>query len=403
MLNKISRGERYNLSAHVLTVVGRFKLDGMVSANFLEDFLLVHDRFQHPDCVFGDDVSLYKITPTHLIFVQCRGNSSVWDVKAFPFSRLGQHKGAGKVITVPRESILRLVEESGYANSYRERFIFIGMTLRCGSTLLCQIFQETDKCITYSEPGVVNDLHQFGNDLFSESDAQDTAKYIRSSFMLLCKPVKDWEVVAHAVKFHPVATCFIRYLQGLFPDSSAIFTYRDVQSVFSSYLTVVRLFPLALVAGLMNLWSFDANYNFLVVNGVRPPNKQDYYTHLKQMITKVESFIFIDVCLAVAEYLKAREGKFPIAGVRYEDLVAEPETTLTKIFEHCRLPLELVAKALPAMQRDSQKGSPVDQQRLSKHRRPYKMSEEHRKDLKNLCQETNVPDLLNNEVLAGTL
>ncbi len=113
MLNKISRGERYDLSAHVLSVVGCFKLDGMASANFLEDFLLVHDRFQHPDCVFSDDVSLNKITPTHLIFVQCPGSLFVWDVKTFPFSRLGQHKGAEKVITVPRELILRWLRKVG--------------------------------------------------------------------------------------------------------------------------------------------------------------------------------------------------------------------------------------------------------------------------------------------------
>ncbi len=407
MMKTTSQPGHYEHSAHILTVLARCKLDGVASANFLEDFILVHNCFTHPACVFEDDVSLYKLTPTHLIFVQCPGKPAVWDVKAFPFSRIGQHKRAKRVIVIPRKSIVRLLEETGYADSYKENLVFLGMTLRCGSTLLCQIFQETQRCATYSEPGIAHDLHAFGNQLESTNDeSEDTKKYIKYSFMLLCKPVKGRNVVAHVLKFQPTCTSFIQYLQVLFPDSCALFGYRDVRSSFRSYLKIVLSLPITVITVILSLVSYKAYYNFLISNGHRPPGKQGYYASLQKLMTQADSLIFLEFCLPVADYLKAREQGCPIAGVRYEDLVAEPEATLGKVFQHCGIPLELVANALPAMERDSQKGSPFDQQRLAKYKNahvPHELSEKHQQDLEMLCQAINVPNLLINEVLPGTL
>ncbi len=406
-VKKISHEGDYERSAHVLNVVAGLKLDEVSSANFLEDFILVHDCFAHPACVFEDDVSLYKLTPTHLIFVHCPGKPAVWDVKAFPFSRIGQHKRAKKVIIIPKESIVRLLEETGYVDSYKERLIFLGVTLRCGSTLLCQIFQETQRCVTYSEPGIAHDLHAFDGQMQSTNrESEDTKKYIKYSFMLLCKPVEGHDVVAHIMKFQPTCTCFIQYLQVLFPDSCALFGYRDVRSVFRSYLKIVQTLPITVITVILSLVSHKACYNFLISNGHRPPGKQGYFASLLKQLTQRESLIFIECCLPVADYLKAREQGCPIAGVRYEDLVAKPEATVRKVFQHCGIPLEFVARGLPAMERDSQKGSPFDQQRLSKYKNtriPYELSEKHQRDLKMLCQATNIPDLLINEVLPGTL
>ncbi len=407
MLKTIYNGGYYEHSAHVLGVVERFKLDALASANFLEDFILVHDCFAHPACVFEDDVSLYKLTPTQLIFVHCPGKPAVWDVKAFPFSRLGQHKRAKRVIIIQKESIVRLLEETGYADRYKERLIFIGMTLRCGSTLLCQIFQETQKCVTYSEPGIANDLHALGKHIENTNhESEDTKKYIKYSFMLLCKPVKGHDVVAHALKFQPTCTSFIQYLQLLFPDSYALFSYRAVRSAFTSYLKIVPTLPIIIINLALSMVSDEACYNFQVSNGHRPAGKREYFASLQELLTQRESAIFQEFCLPVADYLKAREQGCPIAGVRYEDLIAEPEATLMKVFQHCRIPLELVARGLPAMERDSQKGSPLDQQRLVKYKNahiPQELSEKQQRDLKMLCRAIKIPDLLANEVLPGTL
>ncbi len=403
MLNTISHRENYEHSAHVLNVVTRFKLDSVGSGNFLEDFVLSHDCFTHPARVFEDNVSLYKLTPTHIIFVQCPGKQGVWDVKAFPFSRLGQHKRAKRVIVVPKWSIVRLLEETGYADNYKERLIFLGMTLRCGSTLLCQTFHQTQSCVAYSEPGLVNDLHIV---LSCNSESDDTKKYIKYAFMLLCKPVQDRDTVAHVMKFQPGCSSYIQYVQVLFPDSCALFIYRDIRSSVRSYLKLAPTMPYIVVLGALSLVSYNACYNFLVSNGHRPPGKCEYFASLENLVTQRESVLFIDFVLNIADYLKAREQECPMAGVRYEDLVAEPEAILRKAFRHCGIPLELVARGLPAMERDSQKGSPLERQTLAKHKNsqvPFELSDKHRRDLKTLCQEFNVPDLLVNEILPGTL
>ncbi len=407
MLNTISHGGDYEHSAHVLAVLTRFKLDSVASGNFLEDFILIHDCFAHPARVFEDDVSLYKMTPSHIIFVQCPGKPAAWDVKAFPFSRVGQHKRAERVIVVPKWSIVRLLEETGYANSYKERLIFLGMTARCGSTLLCQIFHETQSCIAYSEPGLPNDLHIFANTMASRNcESENTKKYIKYAFMLLCKPVQDRDTVAHIMKFQPGCSPYIRYLQVLFPDSRALFIYRDVRSAFRSYLKIVPTLPIVVVLAALALVSNKVYDKFLVSNGHRPPGKRDYFASIEKLLTQRESDMFYDFVPPVAEYFKAREQGCPMAGIRYEDLVAEPEAILGKAFRHCGIPLELVARGLPAMGRDSQKGSPLDWQAVAKHknsRLSFELSDKLQRDLKTLCQEFSVPDLLVNEILPGTL
>ncbi len=302
---------------------------------------------------------------------------------------------------------MRLLEKTGYAKSYQERFFFLGITARCGSTLLCQIFQETQACIAYAEPGIAHDLHIFTNKMeSSDLESKDTKNYIKYSFMLLCKPVKGRNIVAHVMKFQPACSSFIQYLHGLFPDSRALFSYRHMRGFFGSYLKIATVLPIFVVIATLRAVNYKAYYNFLVSNGHRPPGKREYFASLQKLLTQRESEIFLDFCIAVADYLKAREQGCPIAGVRYEDLVAEPRTTLVKVFQHCHIPLELVARGLSAMERDSHKGSPLDQQNLVKHKNAwlhYQLSEDHQQDLKTLCQAINVPDLLHSEVLPGTL
>ncbi len=275
--------------------------------------------------------------------------------------------------------------------------------MRCGSTLLCQTFHQTHSCVAYSEPGLLNDLHIV---LSSNRESEDTKKYIKYAFMLLCKPVKDRGTVAHVMKFQSGCSSYIQYLQVLFPDSRALFIYRDIRSSVRSYFKLAPTRPYLVVIGALSLVSYNACYNFLVSNGHRPPGKREYFASLEKLVTQTESVLFVDLILIIADYLKARDQGCPMAGIRYEDLVAEPEAILRKIFRHCGIPLELVARALPAMERDSQEGSPLDQQTLAKHKHSqlsFELSEKHQSDLKKLCQEFNVPDLLVNEILPGTL
>jgi Sulfotransferase family len=63
-------------------------------------------------------------------------------------------------------------------------------------------------------------------------------------------------------------------------------------------------------------------------------------------------------CVLMKLYLELRQSDdIEVVGVRYEDLVGDPEESIRRIIEYCHLPLELVTPGLDGLKVDSQRNS----------------------------------------------
>ena len=152
-----NRPDAYANSAHVMTIWWRHKLSCVVLPNSLMDFITVHERFDQPDVVLEDNVTLYAITSSQAVFVETEKEVDAANSEFSSFMKIAQFVYAKKVIVLPIPVFHHLADQLG---DPRGKLVFVGNTGRCGSTLLCQIYEETGRCVAFAEPDVINTLSQ---------------------------------------------------------------------------------------------------------------------------------------------------------------------------------------------------------------------------------------------------
>ncbi len=389
----------YERSAHVLGICARWKLDLITSPNLLEDFILCHHGFVHPDWIFREDVSLYQVTSSRMVFVQTGNDTSVWDVSREPFSKPAQHRLARRVIVIPTEHVLRLVRETRYVDRYRDKIIFVGNTARCGSTLLCQILHSTQECVAYSEPGVVNDAYRF----WTRFNDPATRDFLKTSFMLLCKKPQNRHVAAHVVKVASSGSYLLPFLYSLFPDTPDLFMYRTAAAKLQSHTRILKSIPLVIPLGLA-FYINDRLSDYLHVTFLlRPPGMSDYCRKLVKTTRGFFGPLLADYLFCIQGYIRSRDNGDNVAAIKYEDLVAEPTVTLGRVFSHCGIPTDLIPRTLGVFAVDSQAGSPLMGRALGRESQKASLTPQNREDMRRVCEFLDIPDLSNGADVPGTL
>ena len=106
------------------------------------NFMYTHLEYLHPNEVLKrDNITLQGVDGNYAWFCVTDKNVNVYDLKKFPFVWVAQYLMAKELILVPIWAFLRLAEEEVPDPGTDGRdVIMIFNTARCGSTLLCQMF-----------------------------------------------------------------------------------------------------------------------------------------------------------------------------------------------------------------------------------------------------------------------
>jgi len=89
-------------------------------------------------------------------------------------------------------------------------------------------------------------------------------------------------------------------------------------------------------------------------------------------------------------YHNFREAGIPIVGIRYEDIIADPETNMRCILRHCELPEVSAVNGLRALDVDSQLGTPLSSEGLRRIVVP-EYSGDARTEIDAVCQQYGLP------------
>lgn len=137
----------------------------------------------------------------------------------------------------------------------------------------------------------------------------------------------------------------------MFPNSHYIFMYRDVVKVAKSMYRMTHALPSIWLG--YQLGRLSGVITEKVVDSMGLVGRDFRYRSHNHMEYGVLMF-----CLLTRVYLDLRRsGRTDVVGVRYEDLVDNPSGSIRRIFEHCRLPQELVEPGLRGLEVDSQRNS----------------------------------------------
>ena len=343
-----TRKENYFKSAHVHKISFRYKFDVLLGAAGSMDFVLTHDHFDCPEYVLKENVSLYQIVADKAIFVEVPENIDVWRCENGSFFRQAQFNFALRVITMPISSFNVLGENVG---DPKAKLIFVQNTARCGSTLLVRIFENTGRCVAFSEPDALNAVAIYaGVNKWEENKLHQVTKNV---VRLLCKPTKKVSnVAAYVMKLTSLSIDGAPVLKEVFPEAIQLFMYRDCLKVAQSLARATEVLPTLKAA--YDIAKFSPRGTAFMVKQMGLPSDDVKVSAKNHMHAAA-----IGWCIIMKKYMKLHDENVDIAAIAYEDIHDDPEHAIKTILKYCELPEEFAIKGMEAMDKDAQENSPL--------------------------------------------
>ena len=123
--------------------------------------------------------------------------------------------------------------------------IWVSNTVRCGSSMLCQVFESLPGTCVMSEPdATLNICEMETKNEISEKQYEDM---FRSTFRIICKP--DTNIKRFVVKTRCTCAALSLLLSKLYPKHvQQIFMYRNSMETISSYSVAVTPYVVLLGA-----------------------------------------------------------------------------------------------------------------------------------------------------------
>ena len=353
------------------------------------NFITTHTAFVSPSYVLQDNVTLYYVTATEAIFVESPEEINVSYSDYGAFLRQAQFENARRIIKLPIAAFHKMAEEIGDPTG---EIVFITNTARCGSTLLTQIFEETGECVGFSEPDAFNALANYKDKLPQD----DLDKLLRNSIRMQCKPLLNRHISAHIIKVMPPLIEDVPTYLRLYPNSKQLFMYREGLKVAHSLVRVSTQVPL--LALLLIATEIHPRLTEMTVEAMGLPANEDFNIKLPSPLIFC-FYLWAGIC---RKYLGLRANGYEIDAVKYEDLVKHPLEATKVIFKYCNLPEELAEKAINALNKDSQRHSPLSKKNIPSAK-TLQLTQEEKVTADAVCDQFGIPNIQEPCNLEGTI
>ena len=318
--------------------------DGM-AAN-IKDFTLCEDGTEDTaQLLIRPGLSLYCLDLEHkeAIFVSTPPEI---DLEEAPFYYHAQFKHAQAVFTIGFETFLELAKRIPPADT----LILIHNIGRCGSTLLSKAFSRLESCTSYSEPDCFTQIAFWRK-------VDDPRDDLWKSLLPACMKFIFRDTGAHRpsraiIKFRSGCLNLLDLFLEEFPDAKHLFLYRNCESWVASLISLrSRRHPITV------LTREESERNWHHHNGRCVDQSMFPFNHLPETLTwsqdlAVSWLVYVELVTRIHEEYPGR-----LLAVTYEDLAANGETCLRRIFTHCNLPQDRLADSLKPFDHDSQAGT----------------------------------------------
>ena len=340
------------------------------------------------------NVTLYCLDPpkSEAIFVQCDPGTALSD---YPFYYQGQFRHAKSAL------VMSLTDMHDVANHMGDRFqraVMIHSVGRCGSTLLSKMFARLNCCLSLSEPDVYTQI------LAEAYAEQETVELLRSTNRLYYRPLPGTSPTHLVLKFRSFCVEMASQMELATPSAVSLFLYRDVERVVRSGMRVFRYrgAPLCWVDQLhkwivtrpalgIGLW-----WNRSLGQRLFPAIDRFTTWELSRMgpvgVLAMAWVSSMERCVRLL-----RDG-LTMPAIRYDDLVAHPESIAAQLTQICGLPDSSVNQMREVMDRDSQQGTVIDRGQ----QRNYELSRQDRDTIRLVLSRSDIIDSVDFQI-PGTL
>ena len=299
------------------------------------------------------NLSLYCVDDSkkRAIFVETPPNI---DLSVAPFYYQAQFQHALRLLAVPYEDLHRL---AGGAGDPFEKLVLIYSVGRCGSTLLSKIFNQVNEVVSLSEPDVFTQIVALRNP--DGSRDREIEELLFSCTRFLGKPASGKRVPCLVIKLRSFCIEIGDLMYRAFPHARNIFLYRNAEDVIESLIRTFgelgfwgRTFKAAKSSRLAKFW-----LRFFVARRKKTldrliPLIRDYPSRTYTDLGSVGLLLIMWLSVMHRYLLLYRQG-IPMIGLRYEDLIANPQEMVKSLFEYCGLPVWEVPKVCRVFEQDS--------------------------------------------------
>lgn len=265
------------------------------------------------------------------------------DLSQAPFMYQKQFDSAEHLIALPYLDFI------GFADSIElpeESALFLHNIGRCGSTALCRFLNEAPGVVALSEPDALTGIltaqfsRSMGNDL------------IRASMVWLFRPAVMGGESHYVVKLRNQATAIMKAYVDSMPQAKHIFLYRNVLEWLASFhrLRVNRGDKPARYSRQQIIEQQVAYFHCppADIEPYAPPEITSYLS----LEGRALGWFFM-----LGRYLDLHDNQWPIRAMRYEDLQADRDGFLNRVFAIMGLPSALSEGLSRAFDQDAQAGT----------------------------------------------
>lgn len=289
------------------------------------------------------------------------------DLAAAPFYYQAQFGHAQRILLVGHEDFCTLASE----RTANLQPLMIYSTGRAGTTLLSRMLERLRACESLSEPDVYTALVLHGYDVAQSARlAGATTRFLAAAAEGRAQMTKRTHL---ALKLRGVCVELAPAMRQAVPEARELFLYRDAEAYVASSLRAFGYFP-------SPLWWIDRLHRLRVTRPLLHGILASHYRAFCRLVPLAEEYTPRELMQLGAVGLTAlswlsvmhrawslAEAGRPIKSLRYERLVADPETALRRIVEHAGLPTEGLASALEVRSRDSQQGTILERERRARY------------------------------------
>ncbi|MEL6405661.1 MAG: sulfotransferase [Chloroflexota bacterium] len=244
-----------------------------------------------------------------------------------PFLYHEQFKNAQNIMRVSYDDWFAWMREQPMP----EKPIFICGIGRSGTTLITRALDRLPQTLVYDEPDVYMQMVRLQGEEQRNILQASTASFNQHGTRL-------------AIKHRSFVSYMMDTILDVYPDAKVLFMYRStIPWVLSNMRLILRTpAPRGVVHEIVRYF-FKRYLPHLNPADFRPLR-----------MVEAGALLWLEF---LGHYVELREKGYDILGVRYEDLIAAPESVMSQIFDYCELPQSQVPEALKAFDRNSQKGT----------------------------------------------
>ncbi|GBF80253.1 sulfotransferase [Aphanothece sacrum] len=299
----------------------------------LEDFDYEEEKWIDINLIIHQpNINLYCLDFSEKLAIFVETNPGI-DLYQFPFFYQAQYNHAQRLIVITFDDLSKIAQE----REKPQKLILIYSVGRCGSTLLNSVFNQLENTVSFSEPGVYDQLVIMRQ--WDGSNDGQISQLVENCTKLFCK---SGQTSTQVIKFRSYGIEIADLILQNFPEAKIIFLYRDIESwMDSAFRASLGKIP-EQIDSLLEMDKEASQISPLIAN---------YRKDKPLSYVKILTLLW----LSVMERYLLLEKQFPSSiAIRFEDLKADSQQTVLEILKYCDIPTNNLSQVFEVLQKDSQ-------------------------------------------------